>query len=391
MGQHSLLPCFLALISGLNPHTEFPFSMSNHSFSLEAYEQQLQQKIAQLQQDFAVFDLPEIQVFRSPLKHYRMRAEFKMWHEREKVSYAMFKPGEHRKPYLVDEFPIGSELINLLMPRLQLIINDDAALRERLFQIEFLTTLSGEVLVTLVYHKPLKDDWHLAAQKLHQALGIQVVGRSRGQKAVIGKDFVIEHLQVNEKTFYYQQVEASFTQPNAMVCEKMLSWAVNHSRDFGGDLVELYCGNGNFTLPLAQNFNRVLATEVAKTSVNSALYNMGLNGVTNVAIARMSSQEFSQALDKEREFYRLKEIDLDSYTFSSIFVDPPRAGMDLHTTAITQRFDNIIYISCNPETLRDNLQTITQTHDITQFAAFDQFPYTHHLECGVILKRKPPQ
>jgi tRNA (uracil-5-)-methyltransferase len=79
---------------------------------------------------------------------------------------------------------------------------------------------------------------------------------------------------------------------------------------------------------------------------------------------------------------------LADYNFSTIFVDPPRAGLDPHTTSIAQRFDNILYISCNPETLRENLKTITQTHSIKAFAIFDQFPYTHHVECGVVLQRK---
>lgn len=362
--------------------------MTTDSFSPEAYEHQLVEKLDRLQQDFAEFTLPAVEVFRSPLKHYRMRAEFKIWHEGETISYAMFKPGEYRKPYPVTDFPIGSERINQLMPLLRDAVHREPVLRQRLFQVEFLTTLSGEALVTMVYHKKLKEDWLAAAQRVHEELNIAIVGRSRGQKEVIGRDFVVETLQVGDKPFHYQQVEASFTQPNARVCEKMLTWAVEKSRSFGGDLVELYCGNGNFTLPLAQNFQRVLATEVATTSVNSAHYNMKLNQVNNVAVARMSSEEFSQALNKVRSFYRLRDIDLDSYEFSTIFVDPPRAGMDPLTTAITQGFDNIIYISCNPDTLRNNLQTITQTHTITSFAAFDQFPYTHHLECGAILRKK---
>lgn len=362
--------------------------MTTDSFSPAAYEHQLVEKLDRLQQDFAEFTLPAVEVFRSPLKHYRMRAEFKIWHEGETISYAMFKPGEYRKPYPVTDFPIGSERINQLMPLLRDAVHREPVLRQRLFQVEFLTTLSGEALVTMVYHKKLKEDWLAAAQRVHEELNIAIVGRSRGQKEVIGRDFVVETLQVGDKPFHYQQVEASFTQPNARVCEKMLTWAVEKSRNFGGDLVELYCGNGNFTLPLAQNFQRVLATEVAATSVNSAHYNMKLNQVNNVAVARMSSEEFSQALNKVRSFYRLRDIDLDSYEFSTIFVDPPRAGMDPLTTAITQGFDNIIYISCNPDTLRNNLQTITQTHTITSFAAFDQFPYTHHLECGAILRKK---
>ncbi|HCF78438.1 MAG TPA: tRNA (uridine(54)-C5)-methyltransferase TrmA, partial [Glaciecola sp.] len=45
-------------------------------------------------------------------------------------------------------------------------------------------------------------------------------------------------------------------------------------------------------------------------------------------------------------------------------------------------------ISCNPETLADNLATLTLTHDIVRSALFDQFPFTHHIESGVILKKR---
>jgi tRNA (uracil-5-)-methyltransferase len=317
-----------------------------------------------------------------------MRAEFKMWHTGDKVSYIMFTTDEYKRRYDVTSFPIGSKLINDLMPRLLEEIHGAEVLRKKIYQVEFLTTLSGQALVTMVYHKPLSDEWLTAAQAVKQKLNIDIIGRSRKQKCVLGRDYVLEQLDVGERTFTYQQVEAGFTQPNARVCEKMLAWAVDKSRNFGGDLLELYCGNGNFTLPLSYNFEKVLATELAKPSANSALFNIDLNGIKNIELARMSSEEFAQAMDKVRAFNRLKHVNLDDYRFSSIFVDPPRAGLDPHTTAISQRFDNIIYISCNPVTLRENLQTITQTHEITDFAVFDQFPYTYHLECGVILRKK---
>lgn len=58
------------------------------------YTAQLQQKAGYLKQRFAEFSLPEWQVFASPEKHYRMRAEFRVWHEGEHISYAMFEPGQ---------------------------------------------------------------------------------------------------------------------------------------------------------------------------------------------------------------------------------------------------------------------------------------------------------
>ena len=51
-------------------------------------------------------------------------------------------------------------------------------------------------------------------------------------------------------------------------------------------------------------------------------------------------------------------------------------------------FDNIIYISCNPETLVKNLAQIHHSHDFVAFALFDQFPYTEHMECGAFLQRR---
>jgi tRNA (uracil-5-)-methyltransferase len=56
----------------------------------------------------------------------------------------------------------------------------------------------------------------------------------------------------------YRQTEGSFSQPNATVCQKMLEFAVEATRGSGDeDLLELYCGNGNFTAPLSRNFRRV--------------------------------------------------------------------------------------------------------------------------------------
>lgn len=362
--------------------------MSNTTLDTSLYPQQLQQKIQLLREDFSAFALPDIEVFESPVSHFRMRAEFRMWHKGDTVNYVMFANDKAKTPYDVTDFPIGSQLLNEKMTLLRDALNCSEILRKKIYQVEFLTTQSGEAMVTLVYHKQLDDNWLATAQALSQEIGLLIIGRSRGQKVAASRDYVVETMQVAGKTWQYQQIESGFTQPNAVVCEKMLNWAVNHSRDHGGDLLELYCGNGNFTLPLSTNFNKVMATELSKPSVNSALFNIELNKVENIAIGRMSSEEFVQALDKVRAFNRLSHVNLDDYNFSTIFVDPPRAGMDPYTTSVAQRFDNIIYISCNPATLKANLETITQTHDINAFAVFDQFPYTHHLECGVILKKR---
>lgn len=354
----------------------------------EHYHAELEEKAQLLINQFGNFKLPPLQVFESPKTHYRMRAEFKIWHEDNTVHYAMFRAGEYKKPYKIEDFPVASVQINELMEALLKALNQSQLLKNRLFQAEFLNTLTHEMVITLIYHKPLSDEWELEAKQLATSLGVSIVGRSRKQKRIIGRDFVEETLHVQGRDYHYQQVEASFTQPNAKVCEKMLSWALDCAEEGGRDMLELYCGNGNFTIPLSTKFRRVVATEVSKTSVNSAHYNLEKNGIENVNVIRMSSEEFAEAMDGIRKFRRLANLDLETYDFSTVLVDPPRAGLDDHTVNIVSRFERIIYISCNPNTLEHNLETLAKTHDISKFALFDQFPYTQHVECGVLLTSK---
>lgn len=352
------------------------------------YQHQLNEKADRISQLFQSYQLPSLEIFDSPLLHYRMRAEFRIWHENDSCYYAMFKKDDPKTPCRITSFDIGSERICQLMPLLLEEINASSVLKERLFQIEFLTTLGNQALVTLIYHKKLGDNWEVLAQNLQTKYDINIIGRSKKQRLVLNRDFVTEVLTVDKKSYSFQQVENSFTQPNASVNQKMLAWALVNSSANGGDLLELYCGNGNFTTVLAQNFNRVLCTEISKTSVKSAHVNFHSNNIENIAIARMSSEEISAALNGEREFRRLRDIDLTDYNFSTIFVDPPRAGLDAKTEDFVRQFENIIYISCNPETLSNNLASICKSHSVVNFAIFDQFPYTDHIECGVTLKRR---
>ncbi|ARN75520.1 tRNA (uridine(54)-C5)-methyltransferase TrmA [Oceanicoccus sagamiensis] len=352
------------------------------------YQQQLTAKAERITQQFSEFSPPTLSVYDSPELHFRVRAEFKIWHQDDDSYYVMFNKAEPKQPVRIDHFPIGSTIITRLMDQLMTAIKASPLLRHKLFQIEFLTTLSGEALVSMIYHKRLGEDWQQLAEDLQQQYQIKIIGRSKKQRMVLSEDYVIETLTVKGQQYNFQQVENSFTQPNATVNQKMLTWALDHSQGLGGDLVELYCGNGNFTLVLAQNFNKVLATEISKTSVKSANYNFELNQVSNVTVARMSSEDFSSALAGEREFRRLKDIDLGSYQFSTVLVDPPRAGLDTLTEKLISQFENILYISCNPDTLYNNLKQLCQSHQITQFAIFDQFPYTDHIECGVMLTKK---
>ncbi|GAC99924.1 tRNA (uridine(54)-C5)-methyltransferase TrmA [Agarivorans albus] len=367
--------------------------MSAIAYYPEQYQQLLADKVAKRLEQFAEFSPAQPSVFASPTKHYRMRAEFRVWHEGDDLFYIMFDQQTKQK-FRVDSFPPASEIINQLMPILVEQLKPNPLLRHKLFQVDFLSTLSGEVIVSMLYHKPIDEAWRLEAEKLKAELSkqfsIQLIGRSRKQKMCLDQDRVDEVLTVNGEKLIYQQIENSFTQPNAIVNQHMLEWAQSATSDSRGDLLELYCGNGNFSLALAKNFDRVLATEIAKPSVEAAQYNIKHNNIDNVKIIRLSAEEFTQAMLGEREFRRLKEADVDlrTYQCDTILVDPPRAGLDDATLGMVQGYDNIVYISCNPNTLYDNLSELSRTHKISHWALFDQFPYTDHIEVGMYLQRR---
>lgn len=355
------------------------------------YSQQLENKKIDTARLFSNYDLPAFDIFESEPINYRYRAEFRVWHDNDDLYYIMFN-SETKQKYKVEYFPVASVLINQFMSQLLIEIKNNELLRQRLFQVDFLSSKSGEILISMLYHKQLDDAWEIEAEQLISKLSsiapINIIGRARKQKIVLHKDYLMEKLIVGDKSYTYHQVENSFTQPNASVNEKMLLWAQQATLNSTGDLIELYCGNGNFSIALAQNFDRVLGTEISKSSVKSAQVNITENNIDNINIVRMSSEEFSQAMNNERKFRRLEGFDLTAYNYDTVLVDPPRAGLDPDSIELVSRFNKIIYISCNPNTLHENLSHLVKTHNIDKFALFDQFPYTDHVETGVILTRK---
>src|SRR5690554_1763917 len=371
--------------------TEYP--IYQHGVSPDTYESQLNAKASKLIESFSRFNAPDLEVYPSAPSHFRLRAEFRLWHSGDRCFYAMFDSVDKKKVLEVKDFPVASQLINRLMTELLEELQGNELLSKRLFQVEFLTTLSGDALITLIYHKKLEEAWQQEAERLQDKLGFPIIGRSRKQKLVLERDWVNETLEVDGQQYYYRQIEGGFTQPNGGMNQQMLSFARTCAKELVAeqgphDLVKLYCGNGNFSVALASCFNQVLATEISKTSVHAAQINIKDNDINNLVIARLSSEEFVQALRGERQFTRLQGVDLNTYNFQTILVDPPRAGLDEESVKQVQQYRNIIYISCNPDTLAANLETLSQTHNIKRFALFDQFPYTHHAEVGLLLTAK---
>ncbi|HGJ5865234.1 MAG TPA: tRNA (uridine(54)-C5)-methyltransferase TrmA [Arsenophonus nasoniae] len=363
-----------------------------NNLSITQYNSQLTEKIKYLNSIMLPYNAPKPEIFRSDFSYYRMRAEFRLWHEGQDLFHIMFDQTTKQR-IRIDQLPIACKLINQMMVALIPLIKSKSVLRYKLFQVDYLSTLSNKIIVSLIYHKKLNEEWIEQAKQLRMALinqgfDIQLIGRAAKTKIILEQDHIDEVLPIAGKSIIYRQIENSFTQPNAGINIKMLEWAIDCTKNAKGDLLELYCGNGNFSIALAQNFNRILATEIAKPSVAAAQYNIEANKINNVKIIRMSAEDFTQAIQGERQFRRLECVDLMSYKCNTILIDPPRCGLDEKTVALVQKYPRILYISCNPNTLCHNLNILNKTHKIHRLALFDQFPYTHHIECGVLLENK---
>ena len=350
---------------------------------LMPYDEQLKFKHDFIKVEFGEFFMGEFELFSSSPSHYRSRAEFGIWHNENNISYTMNSKSGGK--ILIDEcLKVDAKITNLMQPLLNA-ISKKYELNYKLFGIEFISTTKN-LLAVLLYHKNISELKSLF-DELANELNISIIARSRGIKLVCKDELFTDELNINGKKFKYVFSDVAFVQPNKGVNEKMIDWAVG-CVESGEDLMELYCGHGNFTLPLSFKFKNVIATEISKSSIINAIKNCELNSVCNIKFLRMDADELMSAFKKEREFNRLKNVNLDDFNFTHILVDPPRAGLSDSVMDFIKNYENIIYISCNPTTLKQNLTNLCKTHKVVKFAIFDQFANTNHIECGVLLKAK---
>ena len=315
-------------------------------------------------------------IFLSPASGYRARCEFGI----SNSSYTMIENG---KKIYMDISKIPHHSIQIIMPKFLKYINNSCILKSKLFQINFRSS-GSDVLATMIYHKELTDEWSIAAKVIQAKFkNLSIIGRSKNQKIANDKENLKIICKYKNSSFEILQNDVVFFQPNFYLYPMMISFIANYLND-SKDLLELYCGCGGFTLPLASKFNKVFATENNRQAVKLLLESIELNGVANIETARLSDNETALALSNKRKFRRLKNIDLTSYNFSHILVDPPRAGLSKETINLSNQFKNMVYISCNPETFFRDLKIMKRK--VKSIGLFDQFSNTDHLEVIAVLK-----
>ncbi|HEV7860303.1 MAG TPA: class I SAM-dependent RNA methyltransferase [Pyrinomonadaceae bacterium] len=139
----------------------------------------------------------------------------------------------------------------------------------------------------------------------------------------------------------------------------------------GATAVDLYCGAGLFTLPLARRFTRVTGVEASAHAVAYARRNLSDAGLTNASVHSATVSSW------------LKEHGPALAPVDYLLLDPPRTGAEEGAIAgiLLSRPQRIAYVSCDPATLaRDLKQLLSGGYHLDTITAFDMFPQTHHVE-----------
>jgi 23S rRNA (uracil1939-C5)-methyltransferase len=143
------------------------------------------------------------------------------------------------------------------------------------------------------------------------------------------------------------------------------------------NILDLYCGYGNFSLPAAKFAAAVLGIDTQNAAIRSAKRNVLLNGVHNCIF------------EKKQVPAAVAAISAAKNSFDTVILDPPRRGAPGIVAQLPELgAERIIYISCNPATLaRDLLTLTTANYRLVRLVPVDMFPQTHHLECVALLHR----
>jgi len=172
-----------------------------------------------------------------------------------------------------------------------------------------------------------------------------------------------------------------FTQVNAGINKKMIQRTMELLDISAEDrILDLFCGLGNFTLPLAKRVTEIVGVEGDEALVRHARDNAAKNGLANAT--------FEQADLTKTE---LKDYPWAKAGFNKILLDPPRSGAFevLHQLAALGA-ERIVYVSCNPATLARDAGELVNNHGYTLVSTgvMDMFPHTTHVESIALFVKK---
>ena len=272
----------------------------------------------------------------------------------------------------------------LIMPLRELLVNFEG--RMALPQIEVAVgenaqaSASGEHLadqvVLVVRHlEPLSDHDAAALIAFAKQHGLQMYLQPKGADTIhkVWPEDNVERLYYYLPKFSLRMAfhPVDFTQVNGELNRKMIAFALDLLDPQADETVlDLFCGLGNFTLPIATRCKRVVGVEGSEEMVRRGFENARANNIENASF---------YAADLTKEF---DEKTWAQPVYDKILLDPPRSGaLEIIPRLAAFRAKKIVYISCNPATLaRDAGELAKHGYVLTQAGVMDMFPHTGHVE-----------
>ena len=188
-----------------------------------------------------------------------------------------------------------------------------------------------------------------------------------------GRDYYMEEIM----GLKFKVSAFSFFQTNVEAVENLYSYAIDLIDDFSNKTAfDLYCGTGTITQTLAKKAGKVIGIELVEEAVEAAEANAALNGLDNCEFIAGDVFEVLKNVEEKPDV---------------IVVDPPRVGIkpDALDKIIGYGVDQIVYISCNPKTLTENLYYMQYYgYDVVSVKPFDNFPGTKHTEAVALLQKR---
>ena len=190
-------------------------------------------------------------------------------------------------------------------------------------------------------------------------------------------DFLTYSLPEEDISFQFHPTD--FTQVNAGLNRLMVEHALNLLALEPDDVVlDLFCGLGNFSLPIAKRCAKVVGVEGSEAMVKRASMNADANGLVNTEFM-CANLEDESAL-----------IGFNQHKFTKILLDPPRTGaMEIVKQIDKLKVNRIVYVSCNPATLARDTDILVNQQGFRLVAAgvMDMFPHTAHVESIALFEK----
>lgn len=303
--------------------------------------------------------------------HYRRRARLGVRYveKKERVLIGFREKNTHKLADL-QHCPVLSEpLDKLLLPLSELL--GKLSLYQQIPQIETLSVDSGNYLI-IRHLAPFSAEDLTHLQAFAEKHCIALLGQSGGLESIrplfpATLPPIFYALPEGQVDFQIQATD--FIQVNAKINQKLIARALSALALTGGErLLDLFCGVGNFTLPVAQQAAWVTGVE-------------GDAGLVARATANAKRQSFNNVQFFQADLF--KTLDLTAFGHcDAVLLDPPRAGAkEILPAVLALKPKKIIYVSCDPATFaRDAGFLQSQDFSLKEVGVFDMFPQTSHVE-----------